>query len=223
VLIALNDNGNLLEAEARVAIGWHQAARFSMTLSNPPRREPFLRIPPFPGARVDRFRPIATRVSDDVGGLVDQVRRQKAGGTYWAAQPDLPDDYVLVRPSAALEAARTFARGKAIVHWLAHGALPNRSSAMLRISGECDPWHMLASAAAVVLEPDDEIRSIAAIIGVPAHLYDAASGTLSPDTATADEMLAGELAATFEDPFTGEPITASQVIDLCAFAAIDRF
>src|SRR4051812_15897335 len=57
---------------------------------------PFLRVPPFPGARVQSL--VAGHSPGTPGeDMVELVRRLKVGGSYWAAQPALPASYVLVR------------------------------------------------------------------------------------------------------------------------------
>ena len=129
-----------------------------------------LRIPPFPGARIREFTALGGG-SADVAELVEEIRGLKVGGPYWAAQPEVPSGCVLVRRAAALEAAQQVALGKPVVLWAVDGAPAKRADGVKVISGDCDPWHMLSAAAAVVLEPDDEIRPIAALLDVPAYLH----------------------------------------------------
>jgi capsular polysaccharide export protein len=52
------------------------------------RPEPFLRIPPFPGAKVQslarpRLGPVETYSDAEVDSLIEQVRRLRVGGRYW--------------------------------------------------------------------------------------------------------------------------------------------
>src|SRR5512138_1604705 len=58
---------------------------------------PFLRIPPFPGARSGGFAAAAAAPGEDRGNLVALLRSLRVGGTYWAAQPQLPPKYILAR------------------------------------------------------------------------------------------------------------------------------
>ena len=149
--------------------------------------------------------------------LVEKIRRSKVGGTYWAAQPELPSGCVLVRREAALEAAQQVAQGKPVVLWAVDGAPAKRANGIKVISGDCDPWHMLSAAAVVVLERDDEIRPIAALLDVPAYLHSVDSA-LTPESRSPEELLSEELASTsFENPFTGDPMSAGEIIGLCAF------
>src|SRR5262245_60135627 len=64
-----------------------------------------LRVPPFPGAACG---PLATRQatkcwdgSDEwIDELIAAIRRHRVGGTYWGAQPELPETpYVLMKIS----------------------------------------------------------------------------------------------------------------------------
>ena len=87
-------------------------------------RLPLLRIPPFPGAKLSRFSELdgESPVSSD---LIAELRRLRVGGTYWAAQPSLPADCLLVRSPAALPAAEKLAESRPIVLWLAEGVIPH--------------------------------------------------------------------------------------------------
>ena len=157
-------------------------------------------------------------VANEPCNLPDQIRHFRVGGTYWAAQPDLPPGCVLVRSPEALAAARTIAGEKPIVVWTVSAGRLQKSGDVQAISGDCDPWHMLASAAAVVLEPDDDLRAIAALIGVPVHLYCKVSGDLTVENRSASELLAKDLtASSFENPFTDEPMDVRSAIELCGF------
>ena len=175
-----------------------------------------LRIPPFPGARIREFTALGGG-SADVAELVEEIRGLKVGGTYWAAQPEVPSGCVLVRRAAALEAAQQVALGKPVVLWAVDGAPAKRADGVKVISGDCDPWHMLSAAAAVVLEPDDEIRPIAALLDVPAYLH-SIDGALTAESHSPEQLLSEELTfASFENPFTGDPMSAREMIELCAF------
>jgi capsular polysaccharide export protein len=179
-------------------------------------RPPFLRIPPFPGARLKRFTELRASHAE-LADVIDEVTRLRVGGSYWAAQPKLPSQYVLVRCAAMLSFAKSLAANTEVVLWpvaASETAVPQA----LSITGECDPWHMLSSAAAVVLERDDELRLIAALMGVSAYVYDPDTGAVAREVADAREMLASAIGATsFEDPFTGEPMSVREAVELCGF------
>jgi capsular polysaccharide export protein len=176
---------------------------------------PLLRIPPFPGAHIQAFRPLPGAKPLDEAELqhcVDLLRRNRAGGAFWAAQPRLPEQYLLVRSAAALPSCRDLpgAHGEPLL-WL-----PRGSAAGARVVGECDPWHMLAGASGLVTEAGDEVAAIAAVLQVPVYLFDPVTGRLAPSEQGREIgpwLQPGPLA----DPFTGEPLSLPEAIGLCGF------
>lgn len=214
VPIILMDKGNLLDLDDSEAVGRSIAGPSTVPRISEPAKEPFLRIPPFPGARVDRFGTVGTN-DFDVDEAISEITRLRIGGTYWAAQPQLPSTYVLVRSAAAVSAAREIANGREIVVWTAEGeTAPGRST----IQGDCDPWHMLSFAAAVVLESGDELRLIATLSHVPVHIFDPASRDLKPDSSDPTVLLVETVGETaFENPFTGDAMTVLEAVRLCGF------
>ena len=214
--ISLTEKVKLLKGDDRDAVGRLEAAASTVRLPGESSREAFLRVPPFPGARLKSLveLPLA---SEDPGELLELVRRLRVGGTYWSAQPELPADYVLVRTVAALDLAEKLAGGRSVVLWPAHGAAPDPTPARL-ITGDCDPWHMLSPASAVLLEADDELRLIAALLGIAAHIYDPEDRKVVLDVGEPSAMLGEEIGPTaFENPFTGEPMSAREAVELCGF------
>jgi capsular polysaccharide export protein len=193
--IALSRNGNLVNTRAarpadepRASARAHPRARRSASRD-------FLRIPPFPGAKVSAFAPAkgAGHLSAaDAARVIEAIRRHRVGGSYWAAQPSLPQPYVLVRSGDGMATAEALG-----------------SPAVLS-QGECDPWHMLDRAVALVAQPDDELCLIASILDVPAYSADGEALDLSA-------QLPGLLAAAYESPFSGEPISAIEAVELCGF------
>ena len=181
--------------------------------------KPFLRIPPFPGCRIDQFAlgddPRAD-AGDQLGDLVGHIRHLRVGGTYWAAQPDLPPTYVLVRSNAALRACGGLEPGSARLLWNANGPTPSPGTRNV-IAGDCDPWHMLGGARALVAEPGDEVCAIAAILGVPIYIYDAGSCRIESLAADARALIKKAFRQSFENPFTGEPMSAREAVELCGF------
>ena len=174
-------------------------------------REPFLRIPPFPGAKLSSFAP-APATSADPMDLCAELRRLRVGGTYWAAQPQLPSDCILVRSATALDRAEEMSGGRPVVAWTNDGVpVPG----VQKISGDCDPWHMLDRAEVLVTDEDDELRLIAALLGVPCYRYD--GGRLRLDQADVGELLDQALPRACENPFTGEPLSVGAAIELCGF------
>jgi len=213
--ITLTKNGNLAKiGRAQIADCWSAVPSSEMSVGLR-LSEPFLRIPPFPGAKIRRFAD-AGEAGPIPCDLIDELRRQRVGGTYWAAQPPLGSDYVLIRSAGALEAARNLAGGRQIVLWQVEEGSP--ASGVSTVRGHCDPWHMLESATAVVVDRDDELRLIAALLDVPTHLYDPASRELARDRADPTALLAQALSSrTFQNPFTGERMSARECVELCGF------
>jgi capsular polysaccharide export protein len=180
-------------------------------------RQSFLRIPPFPGAKLRRFTSTgATRA--DPFDLADELRQLKVGGSYWGLQPLLPRDYVLVRSPAAVGAARELAEGCEILLWTEQKVSFEGRANLAVVSGECDPWHMLSSAKALVSDLDDEVRLVAALLGLSRYLCCDGIGRLEPDVADVGQLLAEAIGdREFENPFTGEPMSSRQAVQLCGF------
>jgi capsular polysaccharide export protein len=139
------------------------------------------------------------------------------GGTYWAAQPSLPADYVLVRGTVTQDAWKALPGDAPIVEWSAQCAPVSVDEARLVVTGPCDPWHMLASAKALVVERDDELTLIADFLDVPVYLPDEA-GNLQREAANLDGRLRAALGArSFVNPFTGKHLEVGEAIELCGF------
>ena len=184
------------------------------------RELPFLRIPPFPGARLRAFERLPQALDKEVSlaECVALARETQVGGTFWAAQPILPSAYLLVRLEAALAlSAELVDQHGDIQLWLP--APPIVASVHPTTVGECDPWHMLGNARALVCDPDDEVRLVAAILGVPTYVVDRDSGRLERCGADEDDLFAAALpvAGRFLDPFGDRTINLADLIELCGF------
>lgn len=179
--------------------------------------EPFLRIPPFPGAKVQHFEPLSS------GGvpspeLLQLLRRERVGGTFWAAQPKLPERYVLVRDEAALAAANRLFADRPVVLWDPDERTTQSGDSLLCVvRGDCDPWHVIGRALAVITEAGDELRAIAAVLGIERHVFDPNLGEARPDDTSAEALFTGLLPETVEDPFTGDPMPIDDAVRLCGF------
>jgi capsular polysaccharide export protein len=146
--------------------------------------------------------------------LTDLIRRERVGGTYWAAQPELPERYVLVRSAAALPAAQELAGRDATVLWSAGSG--STAGASIRLTSNCDPWHMLSGAKALVAKADDDICAIASSLGVPMYASNEQGELIELDVEV--RSFVRELAGwAFVDPFTGEEMSAAQAVELCGF------
>lgn len=177
---------------------------------------PFLRIPPFPGAKIHHLVP--THPEADLKGRTDDLARHlrkfRVGGAYWADQPTIPGQTIIVRSAHALKWAQRISQNRPIVLWSTE-AVRAEQARVIRIEGECDPWHMFASAAALITKPDDEVRLVAALLGVPVYLVE--QDELVQDTAKAAELVTRHLCSFFENPFTGRAMSADEAIALCGF------
>lgn len=217
--IVLGEKGNLHQAD-RIATADRPSGQTPARLhSVGTERDPFLRIPPFPGARVRHYAEIKpASFQTDIEAILAAARRHRVGGTFWALQPSLPADYVLVRSDLAIELAQRLYPGSTVLLWEQERTAPQVSARVPVCSGDCDPWHMLSGALAVLAEPADEIRGVAALLCVPCYLVDPGTGQAKLDVAGAAELVGEPLSRTqFSNPFTGEPMSPIEAIELCGF------
>ena len=175
----------------------------------------FLRIPPFPGAQSQSLRSVDA-VSLPEEEVLAEIAELRVGGTYWARQPAIPVDCLLVRSPSALRDCAEFAPGRDIVLWT-NDQVSDAGEALL-IRGDCDAWHMLSSAWAVVVDEDDEVRAIAAILGVTRYVRESGTGRVRLDEAPPMDILGPVLrSAAYQDPFTGTPMSVGEAVRLCGF------
>ena len=197
---------------------------------NAVQQEPFLRVPPFPGARptglVARRGVGGLAEADSVDRLIQLVRQLKVGGDYWASQPALPENsYTLVKigdPSTRSEVLRDLS-SEEVVWWI--DAAPTGSVQDDRlhvVSGQLDPWHLLQAAGRVVVDAADELALIAAIAEVPLTCVGdgafASLGKGKPSSALAEVFRDHALEGfSYRDPFTGQTSSAEATIRLCGY------
>lgn len=174
------------------------------------RPVPFLRVPPFPGAqRSTLVMPAAAKpvVSDDqIESALDLIRSNRVGGNYWGPQLALPDGpYRVVRVRNPIDRVSALER------------LPGAVASL----DDDDPWHLLSGASDVVVDADDEVALIAAIVGVPVECvgsgtFEALSG--KPTAVVLRDAFREHVASvSYRDPFSGEPISLAEAIECCAF------
>lgn len=181
--------------------------------------EPFLRIPPFPGSKVTGFsiRTLPAKLGADAAEIAELLRDLRVGGTYWAAWPELPPRYVLARTAGPLISDEVVS-GLPLVRWVRDGTPVGANEARLVVTGECDPWHMLRNATAVIVDEDDELQLIAALSNVPTYVRDAATGQFQLRAPQLEvELDSALISGTYRNPFTGERVGAREAIGLCGF------
>jgi capsular polysaccharide export protein len=188
-------------------VGRVNSAAVSVPVARGAAQASLLRVPPFPGARLHSFneRPAA---SSDPAALASALRQLRIGGSYWGAQPALPENYALIRCSAAAEAAKG-----------AFNECTGETANLPVIEDDCDPWHVLSGATALVAAPNDhDVCLIAALLGVPCYRVDADTGDLVPINVDAERLIAESIGGrSFENPFTGEIMNALEAVELCGF------
>jgi capsular polysaccharide export protein len=179
-------------------------------------RLPFLRIPPFPGAVVRRFAEVGCASAESLD-LVDAIKRFRVGGAYWGARPQLPKNCVLARSCRGADfASRRFGQ-RSLVIWSDDGDFSRAPQHQATLIGDCDPWHVLSFASTLVVEPEDELRVIAALMGVSCYVVDPDQNGLEKCAGDAATLLSRALTTTFVNPFGQQPMSPLEAIELCGF------
>jgi capsular polysaccharide export protein len=183
---------------------------------NAVQQQPFLRIPPFPGARSASFATMADgrETLDDrrVDQLIALVRELRVGGEYWASQPPVPEEpYTLVRVADREERARILEGLQLSEPIVCFSDEPLRDDRSVVVWGPCDPWHLLGGAKHVIADAGDELTQIAQIAGVSLQC---AGGEHGDAVSNFRKRMAG---IAYRDPFTGERIDLEAAIRLCGF------
>lgn len=179
--------------------------------------EPFLRIPPFPGHRAP---PLSWQeggpiTEAEAASLAEALRRARVGGSFWAAQPGLPEGRdLLLAPANEAQLVEMLGSltaqeqaGVVVVaprHWKIAVQAP-------RLSEPCDPWHLVGQVAECLSGADDELALVAALSGKPVRLF--GTGRFAGCTDNPAAMLSRALAGQgFVDPFSGQPWDPMQAI-----------
>jgi capsular polysaccharide export protein len=151
--------------------------------------------------------------------LLELVRELKVGGTYWAAQPDLPDGacaILRVRDSGLRgEALSALDRSVPVVTWTERDWPNSREHGeTVQIVGPCDPWHLLDRASVFITDTDDELALIAMLNGVGVQLIGEAA---MADPATLRARVRRSVSLNYRNPFTGESMDFEAAARLCGF------
>jgi capsular polysaccharide export protein len=178
-----------------------------------------LRAPPFPWESAAVSHPASSSPSlDDPATLFATLREARVGGRFWAdpAGLDAPIE-TIVRPRTISE-INSLQFNDAL--WIAPSASRDWARALAgRTSrGDVDPWSVLPGAGRLVAHGDDEWVALARIARVAVDVLSPGRfGAPGDDAATLDRRAAEALtAATWRDPFTGEPCTLDSVVELLA-------
>lgn len=214
--IVLTEKGKLPGGAASIGLGQGPLKGSSSALASHVSVERLLRVPPFPGARVREF-VTSAGANVDPAALSAKLLNLRVGGAYWAAQPDVPAARVVARSWDAAEAARRVFPASPIVVWDEREETARLADEMIVVTGECDPWHMLGGATALVTDAQDELCLVSALLNVPCYEFDAASEKLTAMSLDLPAMIDEIAAATFEDPFTGAALDALEAAELCGF------
>ena len=209
--ILLKEKWNLHETAGLQQSGPIVTAKSSTARTRCRTHEPFLRIPPFPGAKLRDFAKKPT-APVDAGTVAAALSELRVGGSYWGAQPELQAGHVLVRSQAAAELVKEHMPGRSFVVWD-----PVAKPGDHVVTGECDPWHMLCGASALVAQADDELCLIAALLSVPCYEFDPDRRTVETVAIDVPHMIDELSGASYENPFTGETMDALAAIQLCGF------
>ena len=166
---------------------------------------PLLRIPPFPGAKLRHFRPHPARAAEtSIAEVLQALCRERVGGSYWSAPPSKAPRGIVARSRAVLPLARELAGEDGnVILWPATGDDGGD------LTGSHDPWSVLEIATGLICTGDDEVLPIARLLDVPVYLQP------GPDEVSVEQAVTG--LGSLADPFTGEPMSMLQAIELCGF------
>lgn len=174
--------------------------------------QPFLRVPPFPGARPrPMVQPGKSRF--DPAAVVAALRAERVGGAFWARPINSAagHELILVPDNAAQLAAMLANLGsqKASVI-LPPSCRPPAGHAIINAS--CDPWCLAEQATAVWAgSATTDLVRIAALLGKPVRMF-AEKGPLAADPDPVSALLAELGDCAFASPFDGQPWDLLQVI-----------
>lgn len=186
-----------------------------------------LRAPPFHGSTVTLSQPAPSAVLCP-DNLFQSLRQFRVGGAFWLppAKLALPAS-IVIRPQSGDStdhiAASLLPEIKATAVWVAPARSPRaRARLCARYGGhwlgEVDPWSVLPSASGLSAHGNDEWIAIARVCGVPVKvLSEGRYGTPGDSAETLDHKIHQAIcAASYTDPFTGQPVSVTQAITLLA-------
>lgn len=173
--------------------------------------QPFLMVPPFPGAR---GLPLTATGSSSFDGpkVLAALVAARVGGRFWLAAAELQPGHeiILVPDSPAQLAAmiRALPAPQATVLGRAGGRVP---AGFMALGQDFDPWHLAAQAREVWTGSNRELAKVAALLGKPVRVY-AGEQVLDPQPDLIATLLAELAANRYASPFDGEPWDIEQAI-----------
>ena len=201
---------------------------------------PILRAPPFPGiashvAQVSEVRAggrgLPASATSDAAPLIDALRAERVGGSFWAPLPPaFAGRVTLLRPrtpgesrTMAEEALRDAAPAGILAllpsaPWARAAQRRLAARGILSTIGDVDPWPLLSPDTLLLAHGDDELVLLTEIAGGRARVRSAGRfAPAAPDHSPTIERrtIAALLDDTvYRDPFTGRPAGVLQTIAL---------
>lgn len=189
---------------------------------------PFLRIPPFPGAR---FKPLAigpapTPLSDaGCGEVADLLRRERVGSHFWHHPLPLPNGRdILLAPADPQQGEQMLAAASAegvrdrcvLLKPAGAAGAGGARSRLPTIEGEFDPWQLIASSEQLWVGADQELALVAAVLGKGLRTFgEGQFRSLSADAGSIASSVAVTIGSlTYASPFDGRELTAAEAICL---------
>lgn len=172
---------------------------------------PLIRVPPFPRARTRQLatpRPTQRRSMFDVDEFVDLMTSERVGGAYWGLQPPLPAaGYRLIAVADASARSRLLSELQ-----------DDKPNFCPDLSQDSDPWHVIAGAAEVIVDADNELALIAAIAGLPVRCVGGGPYCFVQSQAALKKELAKHVTGfAYANPFSGKPMSPLEAVQLSAF------
>lgn len=178
-----------------------------------PALPPFLRVPPFPGRRASSLAS-AGPSRPDQAELAAALAKAQVGGTFWGAQPLLPEGrFTLLAPDSPQQLAEMTAgmpAGPAVVQAPAGWPVP---AGMTVVPTDCDPWWLARHAHQVRAGAGQELALVAGLLQIPLHVF--GNGRFAGcewDAPAVAAQVVGEWS--YRDPFSGADWTAHDAIAL---------
>lgn len=173
--------------------------------------QPFLVVPPFPGAR---GLPLTVPGSSSLDGpkILAALVAARVGGRFWSAAVDLKPGHEIIlvpdNPAQLAAMIRALPTPQATVMGRGGGVVPTGFTTLNR---DCDPWHLAAQAHEVWTGSDHDLATVAALLGKPVRVF-AGEQALNPQPDLIAALLTGLAACRYASPFDGEPWDLAQVI-----------